>query len=299
MTMSTIATEVEVKTAAEANTTTTTTKSTLAVDIGTHVLLEYYLKQLRLPAFLQNHSKVAKNCHEQNIAYSGYLERLAEIEVTERNNRAIDKRIRGAHFPYLKTLDAFDFNRIPNLNKKLVCELAKCEYIKKHENIITVGNSGMGKTHLAIALGIIACQQGFKVGYYPTANLAHSLIESYDEKHFLKIKNKLFSYDLVIIDELGYVPLSKTGGELLFDIFSQMYEQRSMIITTNLPFTEWTSVFGCEHLTGALLDRLTHHVHILQMSGESFRLQQSAKSMKQDVKQNKVEENKNESEREN
>jgi len=257
--------------------TSTSTTATGATTTATYVLLEHYLKQLRLPAFLQNHSKVADSCQKQNIAYSGYLERLAEIEVTERNNRAIDKKIRGAHFPYLKTLDAFDFNRIPSLNRKLVCELAKCEYIKQYKNIIAVGNSGMGKTHLAIALGIIACQRGFKVGYYTTANLVHSLIESYDEKHFLKIKNKLFNYDLIIIDELGYVPLSKTGGELLFDIFSQMYEQKSLIITTNLPFTEWTSVFGCAHLTGALLDRLTHHVHILQMSGESFRLQQSTK----------------------
>ena len=240
-----------------------------------NMLLEHYLKQLRLPAFLQNHVKVAQACQEKNISYSGYLERLSEVEITARSNRNINEKIKRAHFPFLKTLDSFDFNRIPSLNKKLVCELAKGEYIKKKNNIISVGNSGMGKTHLAIALGMLACQQGFKVGYYPTAGLALSLLEAYDDKQFLKIKSRLFSYDLLIIDELGYVPLSKTGGELLFDIFSQCYEQRSVIITTNLPFTEWTSVFGCEHLTGALLDRLTHHAHLLQMSGESFRLQQS------------------------
>jgi DNA replication protein DnaC len=168
------------------------------------------------------------------------------------------------------------------LNKKLVCELAKCEYINKKENIIAVGNSGMGKTHIAIALGILACQQGFRVGYFSTAALTLSLLESYDEKKFLRMKQKLFTYDLLILDELGYVPLSKTGSELLFDIFAQVYEQRSIIITTNLPFTQWTGIFGCEHMTGALIDRLTHHVHILQMSGTSYRLDQSRKNIIQE-----------------
>ena len=154
-------------------------------------------------------------------------------------------------------------------------ELARSEYVERRENIIAVGNSGTGKSHIGLGLGLAACQRGLSVGFTTAAALAHELIEARDEKRLLRLQRQLAGYKLLIIDELGYVPLSQTGAELLFEVFSQRYERGATIVTSNLPFDEWTSVFGSERLTGALLDRLTHHVHILEMNGESYRLAQS------------------------
>jgi DNA replication protein DnaC len=156
-----------------------------------------------------------------------------------------------------------------------VLELVRCDYIERRENIIAVGNSGTGKSHIALGLGLAACQKGLSVGFITAAALVHELLEARDEKRLLRLQRQLAGYKLLIIDELGYVPLSPTGAELLFEVFSQRYERGSTIITSNLPFDEWTSVFGSERLTGALLDRLTHHVHILEMNGDSYRLAQS------------------------
>ncbi len=154
-------------------------------------------------------------------------------------------------------------------------ELARCEYLARRENVIALGNAGTGKTHLALGLGLAACQKGLAVGFTTAAALVHELIEARDDKRLLRLQRQLAACQLLIIDELGYVPLSPTGAELLFEVFSQRYERGSVIVTSNLPFDEWTSVFGSERLTGALPDRLTHHVHILEMNGESYRLRQS------------------------
>jgi DNA replication protein DnaC len=156
------------------------------------------------------------------------------------------------------------------LNKALVMELARSEYVERRENIIAVGNSGTGKSHIALGLGLAACQKGLSVGFTTAAALVHELIEARDEKRLLRLQRQLASHKLLIVDELGYVPLSQTGAELLFEVFSQRYKRGATIVTSNLPFDEWTSVFGSERLTGALLDRLTHRVHILEMNGESF-----------------------------
>ena len=162
-----------------------------------------------------------------------------------------------------------------DLNKMLVLELARSEYILRRENIIALGNSGTGKSHVALALGLAACQRGLAVGFTTAVSLVNQLLESRDEKRLLRLQTQLAGYKLLIVDELGYVPLSPTGAELLFEVFSQRYERGSTIVTSNLPFEDWTSVFGSERLTGALLDRLTHHVHILEMNGDSYRLKQS------------------------
>jgi DNA replication protein DnaC len=203
------------------------------------------------------------------------LLRLAELELIERERRMIERRIKEARFPTVKSLDSFDFTAIPSLNKTLVLELARCEYIARRENVIAVGNSGTGKTHISLGLGLAACQKGLSVGFITAAALVHELIEARDEKRLLRLQRQLAAYKLLIIDELGYVPLSTTGAELLFEVFSQRYERGSTIVTSNLPFDEWTGIFGSEWLTGALLDRLTHHVHILEMNGDSYRLKQS------------------------
>ena len=189
-------------------------------------------------------------------------------------------RQRTRAFPAVKSLDSFDFKAIASLNKMLVLELARCEYVERRENIIALGNSGTGKTHIALGLGLAACQKGLSVGFLTAAALVHELMEARDEKRLLRLQKQLAKYHLLIIDELGFVPLSKTGAELLFEVFSQRYERGSILVTSNLPFDEWTEIFGSERLTGALLDRLTHHVHILEMNGESYRLNQSQKRRK-------------------
>jgi DNA replication protein DnaC len=239
------------------------------------VLLAHHLKALKLPIFLREHEKLARQCAAEGTDHIRYLLRLAELELIEREGRMVERRIRAAHFPTVKSLDSFDFPALPSLNKTLVLELARGDYIERRENVIALGNSGTGKTHIALGLGLAACQRGLSVGFTTAAALVHELLEARDEKRLLRLQKQLASYRLLIIDELGFVPLSKSGAELLFEIFSQRYERGSTLVTSNLPFDEWTEVLGSERLTGALLDRLTHHVHILEMNGESYRLAQS------------------------
>ncbi len=239
------------------------------------VLLGHHLKALKLPTFLREHDRLARRCAAEGVDHTGYLLRLAELELLDRERRLVERRIRQARFPATKSLDGFDFAAIPSLNKLLVLELARCEYIARRENVIALGPSGTGKTHVALGLGLAACQKGLAVGFTTAAALVHELLEARDERRLLRLQKQLAAYGLLIIDELGYVPLSPTGAELLFETFSRRYERGAVIVTSNLPFDEWTSVFGAERLTGALLDRLTHHVHILELNGESYRLRQS------------------------
>ena len=204
-----------------------------------------------------------------------YLARLTELEPIDRERRMVERRIKAAKFPTVKNLDSFDFTAIPSLNKMMVLELARCEWIERKENVIALGPSGTGKTHVAPGLGLTACRKGLPVAFVTAAALVHEMMEARDEKRLLQLQRKLAKVKLLIIDELGFVPLSKTGAELLFELISQRYERGSTLITSNLPFEEWTETFGTERLTGALLDRLTHHVNILEMNGESYRLNQS------------------------
>jgi DNA replication protein DnaC len=239
------------------------------------VLLGHHLKQLKLPTILREYDKVARECAQGGIDHPGYLLRLLELELIDRERRVVERRIRAARFPAVKSLDTFDFTAIPSLNKMLVLDLARCEYVLRRENIIALGNSGTGKSHIALALGLAACQKGFPVAFTTAAALVTQLMEARDERRLLKMQRELQAVKLLIVDELGYVPLSPTGAELLFETVSQRYERGSTIITSNLPFEDWTSVLGSERLTGALLDRLTHHVTILAMNGDSYRLKQS------------------------
>ena len=244
------------------------------------VLLAHHLKTLKLPTFLREYDKLARQCATEGADHVRYLVRLTELELIDRERRMVERRIRQARFPAVKSLDSFDFKAIASLNKMLVLELARCEYVERRENIIALGNSGTGKTHIALGLGLAACQKGLSVGFLTAAALVHELMEARDEKRLLRLQKQLAKYHLLIIDELGFVPLSKTGAELLFEVFSQRYERGSILVTSNWPFDEWTEIFGSERLTGALLDRLTHHVHILEMNGESYRLNQSQKRRK-------------------
>ena len=210
------------------------------------VLLAHHLKTLKLPTFLREYDKLARQCATEGADHVRYLVRLTELELIDRERRMVERRIKAARFPAVKSLDSFDFKAIASLNKMLVLELARCEYVERRENIIALGNSGTGKTHIALGLGLAACQKGLSVGFLTAAALVHELMEARDEKRLLRLQKQLAKYHLLIIDELGFVPLSKTGAELLFEVFSQRYERGSILVTSNLPFDEWTEIFGSE-----------------------------------------------------
>ncbi len=198
------------------------------------VLLEHHLKTLRLPTMLREYDKVAQQCATESIDYPRFLLRLVELELLDRDRRAVERRIKAARFDVVKTLDTFDFLAIPALNKQLVLDLARCDYIDRRENVLALGNSGTGKTHMALALGLAACQKGYRVRFATAAGLVHELMEARDEKRLLRTQKQLAAYQLLIIDELGFVPLSRTGAELLFEIFSQRYERGATLVTSNL-----------------------------------------------------------------
>ncbi|MEY3081204.1 MAG: hypothetical protein RJA94_1189 [Pseudomonadota bacterium] len=239
------------------------------------ILLAHQLKLLKLPTFLREYEKLARQCAAEGLDHIQFLARLVELELIDRERRMIERRIKAAGFPAVKSLDSFDFKAIPKLNRMQVLELARCEWIERRENVIALGPSGTGKTHVALGLGLHACQKGLSVGFTTAAALVNALMEARDERRLLRLQKQIAGYKLLIIDELGFVPLSKTGAELLFEMISLRYERGSTLITSNLPFDEWTETFGTERLTGALLDRLTHHVSILEMNGDSYRLAQS------------------------
>jgi len=239
------------------------------------LLIRSYLKQLKLPAIAQSYTKLAREAAEANMPYEGYLLALLELEVAHRTESATRKRIQRAHFPYLRTLDQFDFSALPSLNKARVLELSRGDYIRARENIIAIGNTGTGKTHIAISLGLLACQQGWKVRFYTAAGLINELGEAQAQQRLSRLQKQLAGYHLVILDEVGFIPFSASGSQALFQFCSGRYLTGSVIITTNLEFERWTEVFGDERLTGALLDRLTHRCHILEMNGESYRFKES------------------------
>lgn len=237
------------------------------------VLVKHHLKQLKLPTMHNECEKLAARSAKENLDHLAYLLALCELELVDRERRAAERRLKAARFPASKTLDEFDFDARPSVNKPLVLELAKGDWIDRRENLLLVGPSGTGKTHLAIALAMAACLQGRKVRFFRVTELITTLLEARDERSLLRLRSQLAKQDVVVLDELGYVPASKAAAELLFDLIGQAYERQSLVITTNLPFEHWTEVLGSERLTGAALDRLTHRCCILELSGESYRLQ--------------------------
>lgn len=241
------------------------------------LLLEHNLKELKLTNMKQHLEQHLRQAREGGIDYTQFLLELTEIELHVRSNNREQRRIKEAKFPLLKPLESFDFEITPQLDKRLVRELATGDYLKTKRNIILMGKSGTGKTHLSTALGIEACRQGKRVRFITGYALANELIEARTEKDLTRIVRKYSRFDLLILDELGYVPFSKEGAELLFQVLAERHERGSVIITSNLGFANWTQVFGDANMTAALLDRLTHRAHIIECTWDSYRLKQSLK----------------------
>jgi DNA replication protein DnaC len=248
------------------------------------VLLKHHLKALKLPTILSECEKVAARCAADNADHLTFLLRLCELELIEREQKAAQRRLKAARFPTAKLLDEFDFSARPSVNKPLVLDLVRGDYMTRRENVLLVGPSGTGKTHLATALGMAACAQGKRVRFWRVTELITMLREADQERQLLRLRSHLTKLDLLILDEFGYVPTSKAGAELLFDVIATAYERSSVILTTNLPFENWTEILGNERLTGAALDRLTHRCHILETSGESYRLQDAKRRRRQETK---------------
>jgi DNA replication protein DnaC len=239
-----------------------------------NLLLEAHLKQLRLATFIRNYRQFAQDAARDNLGYDRFLLALAEQEVTQRELNRQRQRIKAARFPVLKELADFDFGAIPNLNKQRLLDLARGEYIARAEPIILVGNPGLGKTHIATGLALTACRQCHRVRFYNAAGLASDLIQAQREQRLPKFLAAALKQNLIVIDELGFIPFSTTGAQLMFQFCSALYERVAVIVTTNLNFADWTQVFGDDRLTAALLDRLTHKAHIIEFVGESFRFRQ-------------------------
>ena len=246
------------------------------------VLLAHHLKALKLPTILAECEKIAARCASDNVDHLGFLLQLCELELLERERKAAIRRLKAANFPNHKTLDSFDFSAQPSINKVQVSELMRCEYIDRRESILMIGNPGTGKTHLATSLALEACARGKKVRFWRVTELITTLMEAHEDRQLMRLRNRLSKLDLLVLDELGYVPASKVGAELLFDVISTAYERTSIIVTTNLPFENWTEVLGSDRLTGAVLDRLTHRCQIIEMRGESYRLKDAKRRRKKE-----------------
>jgi len=249
-----------------------------------NLLLKANLKQLRLPTISAECEKLAREATEANEGYETYLLRLTELEVASRQANALQARIKAAGFPVHKDFDTFDFTAIPSLNKQKVLELARGEWIDDHANCCLLGSVGTGKTHIATGLGLAACRLGKRVRFFTAANLVTRLEEVQKQYQLDRFLAQLDRTDLLICDELGYLSFSRTGAELLFQVFADRYERSSLLITSNLAFSDWGQVFQGERMTAALLDRLTHRCHIFEMNAESYRFRESMTAKKTTAK---------------
>jgi DNA replication protein DnaC len=250
----------------------TRAKRSVAADVA---VLKQHLTALRLPSVKAECEQVARQAASDNLDYLGFLLRLCERELADREARACQRRLKAAKFPQLKSLDDFDFTAQPSLNRALVLELARGEFIDRRESVILLGGPGTGKTHVAIGLAASACQRGKKARFFRVTELMTQLLEAREERVLGRMRSQLARLELLVLDELGYVPGSQSGAELLLDVISTAYERTSVIVTTNLPFERWTEVLGNERLVGATLDRLTHRCHLLEATGESYRLREA------------------------
>lgn len=229
-------------------------------------------KQLKLPGIGRAYAGVGRQARDEGWPYEEYLRELLDTELRSRHDRAAERRLREARFPDVKTLDQIDWNVLAGVSRPKVLELASCQFIENAEDVVIAGPVGTGKTHLAIALGVEAARRRYRVVFIRAADMVRNLLEARDARTLGRLHQRLLRASLLIIDELGFVPFDRTGGELLFNLLSERHERRSTLVTTNLAFSEWVEVLGDEKLTTALLDRLTHRAHIMTTQGPSYRM---------------------------
>ena len=247
------------------------------MNAGMKALLNDNLKNLKLSTMIRNLQSHLRQAKQDKLDYDEFLLNLTEAEVQVRKENGRKRRLREAKFPLSKPLETFNFEAAPDLDARLIKELSGCEYIEKTRNVIFMGKSGTGKTHLATGLGMEACKQGIRTRFVTGCGLANELIEARDEKLLGRVVKRYAGYGLLIIDELGYVPFSKEGAQLIFQILAERHERKPVMITTNMGFGDWTQIFGDPSMTAALLDRITHKAHVINCSWESYRLKETLK----------------------
>ncbi len=238
------------------------------------LLLESYLKQLGLPAVIQHYRRVAEEATRSQASYEQFLCILVEQEIHKREQQRLQRLIRSARFPVVKELADFQFAAIPSLNQPQILDLAQGHYIRAAESVVLIGNPGLGKTHIASGLALAACKQGYRVRFYTAAALVNDLLQAQADHRVNRFMTQALKYQLIVVDELGFIPFSSLGAQLIFQFCSSAYERVALMVTSNLGFADWTQVFGDERLTAALLDRLTHKAHILEFVGDSYRIRQ-------------------------
>jgi DNA replication protein DnaC len=243
-------------------------------------LLKAHLKQLRLPVMAQELESLSREAVASNQTFEQFLLRLTEIELAGRAANALRSRVKQAAFPVSKDFDTYDFTALPALSKPKLLDLARCEWIDQKINCCFIGSPGTGKTHLAVSLGLAACRSGYGVRFFTAAKLVGHLEKAQKQYTLDRFLSQLDKADLLICDELGYLSFSRSGAELLFQVFAERYERSSLLITSNLGFGEWGQVFRGDRMTAALLDRLTHRCEIFEMNGESYRFRESMKTKK-------------------
>ena len=247
---------------------------------ATAAVLGDLCKELRLPTVLREYPKLTRQSQDENQGYEQFLLELLQREAIARRENVANLRIRQARFPDMKTLDQLDWKSLPGLSKTKIQALSSGQFIDDGEDVVLIGPIGTGKTHLAIGLGIEAARRRTRVVFVRVAELVRQLVEARDDRQLLRLHHRYEKIPLLILDELGFVPLDKTEAELLFNLLSDRYERRSTIVTSNLAFGEWVQVFGNEKLTTALLDRLAHHSHVLTTKGKSFRTNKERRKSK-------------------
>jgi DNA replication protein DnaC len=244
---------------------------------GALMELQANLRALNLCTMARDMEGLLRQARETGIGYEDFLLSLTAAELQARSEKRLERRIREAKFPVLKPIETFDLTAVPELDIRLFRHLAEGDFVKEHRNVIFLGKSGVGKTHMAIALGIEACRNNFRTRFVTCYGLVNELLEANQERKLQRLLQRYARYDLLILDELGYIPFSKEGSEVLFQVLAERHEKGSVMITTNLGFADWTQVFGDPVMTAALLDRLTHKAHIINCPWDSYRLKQSLK----------------------